>query len=528
MILASFKLREDYWESFQLQEQDIEFLYNYLLETETPLTNQELLHLLIQERVRSEKAIIDKQRTSGGDVYFPKENYQLNQKVIFPALDWRNGKVVNVRAGNNPEYGEFEVVQVAFENGEKHEYASGFPEHVLNNPPEIEVFDETLDSTFILNTYGEILVKRLEEGLKQNSDFVPIAGRWFPKALLVDMNVGHLNLAEAILDMAGGGPLPTQSLIDQIEISSNVNPKLLEFSLDYALQEDNRFDEVGTAGEVKWFLNRLEPKPVLEPPLWLRYQNVDYSRSVLTPEMLALECSLDDELSPIENKNIDQNEVEVCLIFPHWRAGTIPLSERTRTLFPTAYESPRIRFTIVDGETQEKFPAWVVRPHSYIYGLKEWYEKRGLLPGSLIKIKKGNKPGEVILRRNTKRASREWMRTLLVGSDGGIVFAMLKQNVQSNYDERMAIAIPDIKALDEVWEKSSKEKKPFEKIVVDMVRELTKLNPQSHVHATELYAGVNIIRRCPPGPILELLVSRPWFTHVGDLHFRFSDTERPN
>jgi hypothetical protein len=61
--------------------------------------------------------------------------------------------------------------------------------------------------------------------------------------------------------------------------------------------------------------------------------------------------------------------------------------------------------------------------------------------------------------------------------------------------------------------------------VVNTVRELAKLNPQSHVHASELYANVNIIRRCPPGPILALLASRPWFVHVGDLHFRFDDSE---
>ena len=38
-------------------------------------------------------------------------------------------------------------------------------------------------------------------------------------------------------------------------------------------------------------------------------------------------------------------------------------------------------------------------------------------------------------------------------------------------------------------------------------------------------AAINIMRRCPPGPIFTLLDSRPWFTHVGDLHYRLSDSE---
>jgi hypothetical protein len=42
-----------------------------------------------------------------------------------------------------------------------------------------------------------------------------------------------------------------------------------------------------------------------------------------------------------------------------------------------------------------------------------------------------------------RRSNREWVRTVLVGSDGGIVYAMLKQIVEANFDERMSIAVPD-------------------------------------------------------------------------------------
>jgi hypothetical protein len=105
---------------------------------------------------------------------------------------------------------------------------------------------------------------------------------------------------------------------------------------------------------------------------------------------------------------------------------------------------------------------------------------------------------------------------------------MLKQVVSAAYDERMAIIIPDVEALDEVWQRMHRERPPFERVVVNMARELTKLNPQGHVHASELYAALNIVRRCPPAPLFTLLASRPWFVHVGDLHFRLDDSERPS
>jgi hypothetical protein len=67
--LATLSLREDYWENFELKDEDREFIYNYLLEIETPLTSPELLSALVNERIRQEKLAIEKQRTSGGDIY---------------------------------------------------------------------------------------------------------------------------------------------------------------------------------------------------------------------------------------------------------------------------------------------------------------------------------------------------------------------------------------------------------------------------------------------------------------------------
>jgi hypothetical protein len=289
--------------------------------------------------------------------------------------------------------------------------------------------------------------------------------------------------------------------------------------------EDARFDEVGPSGSVLWYLNRLEPEGVRQVPQWLRYPEVEYDRSLLTPAMLALERDLDDELTPAEGKFPVLNEVQIHMIYPHLRAGTLPLSQRVSPLFPTAFEAPRVRLTMVDADSGQTFPAWVVRQYRYVYGLQEWYRQRGLMPGSPVRIRHGEKPGEVIVQAEVRRPNREWVRTVLVGSDGGTVFAMLKQVVASGVDERMAVAVPDMEALDQVWLRVQKERLPFERIVVNTVRELAKLNPQNHVHASELYAAVNIVRRCPPGPILALLASRPWFVHVGDLHFRFDDSE---
>ncbi len=524
MTLVSFSLREDYWDNFELQEEDINFLYTHLMDLETPLTSDELIEALVEDRIEREKEIFEEKRLNGGDVYLPAESYQIGQKIVFPILDWRQAEVVATRSGKNPELGEFNVVEVAFEDdGEQREFAANLEEHSLNQP-KAPVDDDVPQIELILDQYREVLVERLEQGLIANADFVRIAGRWFPRALLVDVNTGHLNLAEAVLDMAAGKPLPTSDLLEQVELPANENPKLLEFSLDLALQEDDRFDEVGPAGKVRWYLRRQEPESVCETPLYLRYHEIESNRELLSDQMLEVEQALEDELTPYQDVEPSQDDVAIPLLFPHWRVGALPLTPRVSPFFPTAYEAPRIRFILVDGENGDTFPGWVVRKEGHVLGLKEWYRQRELMPGSIVRVEPGQESGQVIVQVDAQRSRRDWVRTVLVGADGGVVFATLKQVVTAAFNERMGIMVPNVDALDEIWARPLKEQPPFERTVANMARELTKLNPQNHVHVTELYAAVNLVRRCPPGPILSLLASRPWFVHVGDLHFRFDDS----
>ena len=309
MVIASLSLRDDYWETFDLQEEDIEFIYNYLLEIETPLTPEELVTAIVAERIRREIEAFEIQRSSAGDLYFPKNSFQENQNLIFPVLGWRQGKVIGLRSGVNPDIDDLKVIKVEFENGEHREFASEVEDHFLNDPPEIAQESDLLNSQFVIDNFRDLLVDSIENKLEANDDFVRIAGRWFPRALLVDVNQGHLNLAEAVLDMAGGGPLPTDALVKQVELPSSENPKLVEFSLDLGLEEDQRFDEVGPAGEVLWYLKRVEPQEVLEIPNFLRYHEIEHDRDLLSQDMLALERELDDELSPLENEISESDEV---------------------------------------------------------------------------------------------------------------------------------------------------------------------------------------------------------------------------
>jgi hypothetical protein len=525
MVFVEIELSESYWKSLEIDQTDIEFLYSYLLEKETPLTSSELAKALITERIRSEKIKLQEKQQKNGEIYLPKLAFSPGEKIQFPAINWVSGVVQDVRQGNNPVYPELKVMTVALENGQTRQFATNLEDHKLNDiTTTVEDTGEDEEKDIITNYGGEITAK-LEEKLDDNKDIVRMGDKWFPKSLLIEFNVGHLNLAEAVLDMHDGGPMLVDALLEQIDIETDDPQELVQFSLNYALQEDPRFDEVGTSGTLQWFLNRLEPEPVREKPIELRFTKIDYDRSILTEDMLRVEQTIDDELiidNPNYMRKIPANEVSVVLNYPHWRVGSLPLTSFTRPFFPTALETPRVKFKLIDAEKHE-ISAWVVRPFNYIYGLRDWYEEHELMPGSIINIRRGKNPGEVFIEPKKKRSNREWIRTLLIGADGGVVFALLKQTITADFNERMSIVVPSVDALDELWRKRANNPRPFKTVLINTMKELAKLNPQGQVHSIELYAALNCIRRCPPDAVFSTLLSNPEFTAVGDLYFRLSD-----
>ena len=519
-MIGEFTLPNEYWLKLQVTEQDVENLHTILFERETPLTTRDLVTEFVEARIQSERKAAENKQKSAGKPFFPKEKYSVGEELVFPAIGWQRGKIAAVRAGVNPAVGEFDVITVDFDDHVQRMFAASLPSHALNDAPIEQPGANDVNAAAVINEHGVGLEKKVEAAFSADEGLVKIAGRWFPRALLVDINEGQLNLVEAVLDMAGGEPLTTTDLMKDTELPTGVNPKLVEFSLNYALQNDNRFDEVGPAGQVLWCLRRLEPDFVRDVPPPLRYIEIPHDRNILSPEMLALEAQLNDELTETDHADDDDvASVTITLIYPHLRAGTLPVSPRTRKLFPTAYETPRVRFTLVDGKTKQRIPAWVVLEHGYVFGLREWYKAHQLIPGSLVQVRKGENPGEVIVEAKSQRSAKDWVRTVMVGSDGGFVFATLKQPITAEFNDRMVVHVPDFKVLDPIWEK----KRSFEDLLLMVMRELAKSNPQGHVHAQELYAGVNLVRRVPPAPIFAALASNPIFKHVGDLHFRLDE-----
>lgn len=511
-----------------ITDQDIEFLTGLLLEKEVPLKTEDLARALIEERLRQEAAVLQ-ERYKDAQIYSPAQTYDAGQKLVFSAFDFHTGTVTSVRPGNNAEYGEFSVIGVTFDDDtlnntpKPREFASSLQtSHVLSqtngDATDFAAAMQNFTADDILNAAHDEILAKVNDALSASPDLVYLAQKWFPYDLLLEVNVGHLNLAEAVLDMAGGGPLPTEQILEEIGGLGKAPQELQAYSLNYVLNDDDRFDEVGPTGEVLWYLTRLEPAEVRQVPAILRYTPIEYDRGLLTPDMLALEAEIGDELTPAEPVS-NVHEASLNLIYPHRRLGTMPLNNRLAAVFPTARQTPRIWVTLVDGQDGEEYPAWVVRKEKYVFGLAQFYRKHKLPVGVAMTASRADEDGKVIINFNAYRPRTEWIR-LIVPKGDSIAFENQKRAIGAQYDDLMILGADDLPGVDAIAQTTQQQKKSLVAILKTIIPSLGALTPQGTVHAKTLYSAVNILRRCPPGPIFATLLANPDFENVGGHYWK--------
>lgn len=514
-----------FWrDQFEVSGEDLDFVHGLILDADSPLTTQQLALRLIEEHQRRETARMESELAKG-KIYQPKNSYEVGQTLVFPAMDFSVGEVTETRAGQNPEHGPFEVIQVKFADAdETREFAAGLQTaHRLNAANGQAAGEESalLSAEEIHSLYQEeieeSLLFALEEG-DRSDEFVQVDDYWLLSDMLADVHVGHLNISEALIEMQGR-PMAPEELLPELELSTEeVSQPMQIISLNHALTQDERFDKVGSGAEQLWFLRRLEPAEALEVPPLLRPQISRYNRALLSVELLQIEWELDDEWGE-SSVGTDIPSVvpstSFTLIFPHRLYGTLPLSSRTRSFFPQAEEG-RSMVTIIDGRWGNRYTAWVVHEGRYICGLKEWMNEHSLPVGAQITLERTNNPGEVVIDYRPRRMKREWSRVAKVDPEAlSFGLEMNKIQISCEYDDYLVVSSDDQKGLEAFNARLQRSDANLDEIVEMVVPEIAKLSPQGTAHAKTVYSATNMIWRCPPGPVFYSLISNRRFRDTG-------------
>lgn len=515
-------LGQSWARNFAVTQDDLDFLTGLLLDRETPLSTPALTAALVAHRLELENAQLAEQYR-GVRVFNPGDSYELGQRVLFPAFEEAVGVVEAVRPGSNASYGDYDVIQVEL-GGTTREFAARYPAHPLFAADSALLTlpgTNTFTAEEVLAENGPELRARVEDALRGEEELVSVTGLWFPRSLMLELNEGHLYLAEAVLDLANGGPLETAQLLDEIGGLGEAARELQVFSMNAGLNQDSRFDEVGPAGQVLWFLRRAEPPEVRATPAVLRCTPEPYETDLLSPEMRALTLEIRDEWSDLPPVINAHEPVSITLIYPHRRAGTLPLNSDMQQVFPTARTTPRIALTLIDGQDGEEFPGWVVRQDRYVYGLGAMYEKYHLPVGASILVRPGEAAGSVVIDFHAHRPRTEYV-PIITPKDGRISFDYQKRPIGAAYDDQMILGADDLPAVDALFEAAQQHRRPLNVIVGQMMTELSRITPQGTVHAKTLYSAVNVLRRTPPGPVLAALAGSASYEHVGNNHWRIS------
>jgi hypothetical protein len=490
---------------------------NHLVEIERPRTLDQLTQELV--RARREKMVnLIEDVLSQGRLYRPNETYEVGDTLVFPHRGNELGEVVALRSGHNPEYDNFFVAKVRMEDGHELEFVTELDaEHPLNTATYMPIANLSVED--IYERHGDSVEAALRTSLETQPEFLSVAYQWFLRDLVVEISPGNLNIAEALLDMEGGGPLRTEAFLEEIVLPDEISRPLQLFSLEYALLHDRRFDEVGPAGYALWYLRRMEPPEVLETPSYLHYIPIPYNRGTLDEMMLALERRLDDEWSEAEPPDTMETPVTLVLTYPHLRSGSLPLAPRVSRLFPTARITDRVRFTFVDGETGDEFPGWVVLSGRYVYGLTELYETYDVGVGSYIDLEPGEQPGTIVVSvRPIRSQRREWLRTVTV-QGGQLAFEVMRVPVSCEFDELMAVAVPNPASIDAFARENRQAS--LEALIDQMFGGLAGLSLQRAVHSATLYSVMNLLRRVPPAPLMAVLATSSRYVSLGDNYWAY-------
>jgi hypothetical protein len=503
------------------------YLYGLVLDAARPFDLESLTKAVVERHCRQEEELI-RAELSKGRVYQPKETYEVGEDLIFPVFDYALGTVVGARPGSNPDYGDFTVIQVEFKgDDDAREFASGLEgAHNLNRDDGGEgilVAEDLKSPDELYELYGAAVKHSLVAALNEHADFVGFRGEWYLRDLLVPIDLGQRNIAEALIEIRSM-PLPPTEIVPTLDLPAEVSEEIRTFSLNVALDEDERFDNVGDRGRDIWYLRRLTPEEVTTPASRLQFEEVRYNRADIAEELLLIEREIDDEGSGEEVMGPSRPlyRTTICLVYPHWRSGTLPLTVRTRGLFPKSinHHTPVI---LVDGQSGEKMQGWIVHAESYVYGLQSWYERHALPVGAYIKLERTRDPRVITVDFEPRRLKHLWGK-VAVAQDTKLVFQVRKLPIACEYDDQLTIGEDSPRAIDHLRDAVRARGDNLLQIMVRLVPELTKLSPQATVHAKAIYSAVNVLMRVPPGPIFAYLSSEPCFVPMGGGYWTFDET----
>jgi hypothetical protein len=510
----------DFWKNqFQITDEVFDTLYSFIKETGEPQSIDAIGFFFVQYGIGEHERKIRSELTQGS-MYLPSQDYAVDDQIIFPHMGFAVGKVVATRPGYNPIDEDFTVLEVVFED--QGELRASFAANLQTSHALLITStdnDTTGAGTSIQKIYGQfqhIIRPKIEEALRSHDDYIEFNQTWYLKELLIEVQEGLLNIVDAAIDI-NNGPLNVDALIEHIDLEGSGHiTEALRFSVSYCLQQDERFENVGTEENIQWYLNRLKPEYVKRPPRRLQTSEQPFDIQLLDSEQRALLAEIDDETTPVENaKPFDPGAASATFVvnYHHRRLGTLPVLPSVRHLLPQA-DGRTVALQLIDGRTGDTMLCWYVSRYKYILGLAEWYVKYQLPVGVVLTLTKTEIPTQLVIDFIPQRVQHEYVR-VAIARDSRLIFEEKRRRLTCRYDQLMIIGEEGSEKIDALWDKAEKEDWSVPFILKQIMPELVRLSSQGAVHIKTIYSAVNVLKRCSPGLLMQELIGEESMVSMG-------------
>jgi hypothetical protein len=245
--MAKTPKTETYWrDTFSVTEEDDLALQQYFSEHGAPLPLSAIARVVVQQQLAADAS-------ANAGHYDPQGTFRKGETLIFPRRNNAVGEVVSVRDGQNPRYDDFQVIGVRFE-GQKavREFVANAPSIQLRGGNGSSA--PRLSENEIFARYEATILETTQAALEDSGEYATDGDLWIPQALLPTIHEGHLNIAEAMIEMVGSS-LTSADLLPELDIADGDTP-INRFALNQALRDDARFSNAGSADAPAWTLNK--------------------------------------------------------------------------------------------------------------------------------------------------------------------------------------------------------------------------------------------------------------------------------
>ncbi len=515
-------LNESYWQKrFRVGREDLDFLHDLIKQGNSPRSIDNLVYHLILHLngiFPKDDPLIDlmAELPIDVDIYQPLNDYNIGQRIFFAKPDInREARVIGKKplvSSHGSDYLQCNIYVRFLDNGEELTFVCDLDPR----DPYVKTIVVTKDLTSIgalvsaiMRRFGRLIKDKLVPTLERDTRFMRFGDEWF-LAELESHKVEQL-VAEASEQLVRvHTPVEAADVLDTV-LTQVPKTSTTVFEVNRAIERTRRFRKVGKRDKPHWVPDMTiwppppgKPKRLRIPPV---RSEIRIDTRQLPRDLQQILDTIEDEIQEITEVYRKVSQVEFAITASHRHHGTLPLTQRTRGVFPPGDVDAPVTF--IDARSGELIPGGFSPQDRYAWGLAEWYVNYRIPAGGKIRLERTEVEGEIKIDYvpASKGQETHWLRQVTYDqSTGELRSTTVKRTYLCEVDK-------DLLLHGMIFEDPQAMQKEATQSIFDVMCLVfpALAETDESVHCKKVFNCVNLVRRCSPYTVFAELSLRPCF-----------------